>query len=168
MPGSQNNRHEFEVSIRRKDKIEDIIAYLKRTGFDWLPATNEQQKNGIDGIVTCRKTNRQWSVEVKSDSRAAETGNIFVETVSVDVTGQPGWAYTSLAQVLFYYIPPLNIAYVAYMTKIKELVCGWESEFHSQPIPNSGYYEDYQTTGLLIPLKEFLKQCRAKKIILTN
>jgi hypothetical protein len=112
------------------------------------------QRMGIDRRFT-GPTGAAYSVEYKTDERAGETGNVFIETVSVDCDNKLGWAYTSCAQILAYYIPLLQKIYLAYMTNVKDSVKGWSEVYPIRRIPNRGYY----TIGLLVPIHEFERIC---------
>lgn len=118
------------------------------------PATPEQQCMGIDRIWA-RRDGRQQSVEYKADIAAARTGNLFVETVSVDAAGRPGWAYTSLAQLLVQYVPGLARVIISRMMTVKERLPGWLASYPLQPVPNEGY----NTVGVLVPLEIFVSEC---------
>ena len=88
-------------------------AFLDALFSRWYrirPASAAQQRRGIDRWF--RTTTRRLAVEYKTDHTAARTGNAFVETVSVDTAHKPGWAYTSQADYLVYYIPPDGLVYV--------------------------------------------------------
>ena len=124
------------------------------------PATKEQQRDGIDRVWTT-PDERRFSVEYKADWKAAETGNAFIEVVSVDKDGKPGWAYTSLAQYLIYYIPPWKRVYICPMTMIKERLLDWVGRYPHKVIPNEGRNaENYNTVGVPVPLDVFESECK--------
>lgn len=112
-------------------------------------ATDAEQHRGIDRIFT--RDGHTYAVEYKTDSRASSTGNAFVETVSVDTTGKPGWAYSSEADVLCYYVPVSEVIYIIDMRKLRHHLPQWQRQYQARKIPNDGYY----THGLLVPLDEF-------------
>lgn len=134
--------------------VDEVIAYLS-AWYKWCPASRQDERSGIDGILECRKTKRKWTVEIKTDWRAASTGNVFIETMSVDGKNVLGWAYTSLAQLLVYYVPPLGKIYIASMAAIKARLPEWENQYDTRRIPNKGY----DTVGLLIPIAVFERDC---------
>jgi len=155
--------YNFDSQMTKGDRgAEDVIAYLS-IQHEWIPATKDEQKKGIDGIAICRKTGRKWAVEIKTDWVAKETGNVFIETVSVDAEGILGWAYTSLAQVLCYYIPQASTMYVVSMARVKARVCEWAKLYPHRSIPNNGRHGGYNTEGLLVPLEIFIEQCHATR-----
>lgn len=119
--------------------------------YDIAPATQAEQRQGIDRIYLRRKDGARFRVEYKTDHTAARTGNAFVETISVDTTNKPGWAYTSQADVLLYYIPGDELVYVWRLSKLRRHLERWQTTYATRRIPNKGY----ATHGILVPLSEF-------------
>lgn len=115
------------------------------------PATMEQQRQGVDRIFTRRDTGEVFKIEYKTDYTAAGTGNAFVETISVDVDRKPGWAITSQARILLYYVPGPEVVYVIQFAQLRRQLARWEEIYPVRSIPNRGYH----THGLLVPLLEF-------------
>ena len=121
--------------------------------FEIRPATMDEQRRGIDRHFTRRQDQAPFSVEYKTDHTAGRTGNAFVETVSVDTQGKPGWAISSHAQLLLYYVPTSGAIYVIQFKRLREALRIWQQRYPQRAIPNQGY----QTHGYLIPLMEFEK-----------
>lgn len=120
----------------------------------WIrSATMDEQREGIDRQFTNRTTGQVFMVEYKTDRVAQHTNNAFVETVSVDKAAKPGWAYSSRAMFLIYYVPGLEVIYVLRLTKIRQQLARWKRQYPKRVIPN----RDYNTEGLIVPLKEFEK-----------
>ena len=97
--------------------------------FTIEPASDELDRLGIDRIFARCDTGVRFGVEYKADEKAAITGNVFIETVAVDERDVYGWAYTSLAQKLVYYVPALSRCYVHNMIFIKSEVAGWARQY---------------------------------------
>ena len=128
--------------------------------FYFIENVGEQaQRWGIDRIWWTRAMTDRRSVQYKADWTASRTGNVFIETVSVDSQNVAGWAYTSVAQLLVYYLPNSAIAYVAPMLAIRDAVKEWAQARQEKTIPNGSY----NTRGLPIPLEEFAERCLAQK-----
>ena len=66
---------------KRGEKI--FSKYLDNLGLEHEDVSDvkEYQKQDIDFVVRA-KTGQTWTVEVKNDTRIAQTGNIFFETIS--------------------------------------------------------------------------------------
>jgi hypothetical protein len=133
-------------------------AVLDRFFSRWyriIPASAQHQRRGIDRVFVAGT--RRIAVEYKSDSTAARTGNAFVETVSVDTAGKPGWVYTSQADFLVYFIPPDDLVYVLRPATLRKALPGWLRRYPVRAIPNAGYH----THGVLVPLDEFERLAQA-------
>lgn len=122
--------------------------------FEIRRATDEQQRQGIDRLYRDRETGEEFTIEIKSDWTAAKTGRAFIETVSVDRENKPGWAYSSQADMLLYFIPPLLLVYAVRLEKLRPHMSLWERVYPQRSIPNSHQTGDYFTRGLLVPLAE--------------
>jgi len=135
-----------------------LDAFFRRRGHTILPVTTEEQRLGIDRVFVT-PTGQSWKVEYKTDFRAGKTGNAFIETVSVDTHGKygkMGWALTSTAEYLFYYVPDHAI-YVIPFLSLRHALPRWMREFPARGALNNRY----TTHGVLVPLAqlaEFSKQ----------
>jgi hypothetical protein len=144
----------FEEQLTKGEKREKELDEFFSRVFVIDKVDMSSQKAGIDRIWTDPKGYR-YSVEYKSDEKTAFTGNAFVETISVDRSGKPGWAYSSCAQVLVYYVPSWHKAYCITMLTIKHKLQEWCNTYSTAPALN----REYNTVGLLIPMSEFEKYC---------
>lgn len=141
--------YQFDRQLSIGEEGEAFLDGFFAAWFDIRRATREEQGLGIDRWFLDARGRRQ-SVEYKMDSAAARTGNAFIETVSVDTTGKPGWAYSSQARTLVYYIPPDGLIYVIRFRHLRVILPRWERDYPARAIPNNGYH----THGLLVPLNE--------------
>lgn len=134
-----------EVDNKRLDEHFGQEFYIQDVqDMDW-------QRMGIDKIYRHKETGDAYTVEYKADRRAAATGNMFLETEVRQDKGKtkPGWGYYTIAQYLFYFIPPTNQVYVINMATLKQSIpylttCCEEKG----PVRNNGY----EASGLLVPL----------------
>lgn len=159
--------YEFKSKLRQGEAEEAELdrEFSRRWQFKCRPVSMALQRLGIDRIWEA-PDGRRFSVEYKADWTAARTGNVFIETVSVDSEGVPGWALTSLAQLLVYYIPPLKLAYVVYMTAIKKQLHKWFGRYEQKAVPNGRDGETvYRTLGLAVPLAEFERDCKPQTVV---
>lgn len=120
--------------------------------FEIVFATRTEQKRGIDRWLTCNGVT--LGIEIKADLHAHSTGTAFIETISVDSSrGRkmvPGWALTSEADLLIYYLPVVRKMYAVPMEAIREALPEWERRYRSRKLDN-GFYN---TWGLMVPLWE--------------
>lgn len=112
-----------------------------------IPATPAEQRAEIDRWF--EDDDERVSVEYKADHWGARTGNAFIETVSVDRTRKLGWAYTSLAQTLMYWVVDRQI-YIVQLEDLRAALPDWRRDYREKESPNKGY----QTRGLVVPLPE--------------
>lgn len=133
-----------------------LDAFFKRW-YLVFPATPEEQREGIDRYFVHLRQRRVLAIEYKTDERAGQTHNAFVETVSVDTASKPGWAVTSQADYLAYYIPGDGLVYIIKFSKLRLALSRWEKIYQTRQIKNSGYH----THGLIVPLHEFEKLSEA-------
>lgn len=88
------------------DRVEKVCNYWWR-------------ENGVDRFAYFGEF--KVSVEYKTDFRAAETDNLFLEVTRNTSTEAPGWFKTSLAQRLYYYIPPKGLIIEYDLATLKEI-----------------------------------------------
>jgi hypothetical protein len=142
-----------------KDKLDEGMGFeleldkIFSHEFDIKSVDISKQRLGIDRYFTRKSNGASFTVEYKSDSTAASTGNVFIEIVSVDTTNRPGWAKSSQADILIYYIPPAQKIIITRMEVVKKSVPIWENTYKQQPVPNEGY----KTIGILVPIGELIK-----------
>ncbi len=142
--------YDFDNKLKEGEGYEVLLdAYFEDKGYDVSPVTMGEQKRGIDRYWTCGDGIR-WSVEYKADSTAGETGNMFLETVSVDTESSPGWVLKSTAQLLVYYIPPSRRGYVMEMAPLKRLLRSRREDCEVQKVQN----RHYRTHGIVVPIEE--------------
>lgn len=161
---SPDDAYSFSVQLEKGEGAEARLDRFFGRFYCISSVDAQAQRWGIDRIWWRRDMTIRCSVEYKTDWAAERTGNVFIETVSVDSQNKPGWVYTSVAQLLVYYLPQSGVAYIAPMLAVREATKEWAQTHQEMPVPNDGY----NTKGLLIPLAEFAEKCQAKKIKLDS
>lgn len=112
------------------------------------------QRRGIDRVFVHRETGKSYTVEYKTDRRAGQTGNAFIETISIDTPPQvAGWVYTCQADYLVYFCPAPDTIYVLLPAVLRSVVGEWAAKYPARAIRNDGY----NTHGVLVPLYELEK-----------
>lgn len=145
------NTYQFQPQLAQGEAGERKLDEHFAQWFTIRLATMEEQRQGIDRIFTRHTDGDTFKVEYKTDSRAAETGNAFVETISVDTAHKLGWAHTSQSDVLLYYVPGTEVVYIITMRRLQKCLTRWAETYPTRRTPNQGYH----THGLLVPLDEF-------------
>jgi hypothetical protein len=141
----------YDAQKTKGDAGESFLDQVFAADYEVRPATCAEQRRGIDRIFTRRQTGQRLAIEYKTDYKAAHTGNAFVETVSVDTAGKAGWAYSSEADYLMYYIPADGLIYVLALETLRRELPRWVREYPLRAAQNEGY----ATHGVLVPLDEF-------------
>jgi hypothetical protein len=145
--------YQFATQLAKGQSYEELLDERFSELHIIQPATPQQQRQGIDRVFRPRSAPHEvMYVEYKADQKAAKTGNAFVEIVSVDTTGRPGWAESSQADWLFYLVPgACEALYIIRMADLRRRLPEWRRTCEQRRIPNEGYH----TVGLLVPLAEF-------------
>lgn len=106
-------------------------------------------------------------IEYKSDESASRTGNLFIETVSVDSTvpPKPGWAVTCQANFIFYYLPLDSKILIFRPNVLRDNLESWRHRYREVPTA-PGKNSGYQTWGILLPVE--IAETYAVKIISTK
>lgn len=141
----------FDTQLTKGEEAERELDARYASAFVIMPVSRDGQRCGIDRIWTRHADGKALRVEYKADFAAFRTGNAFVETVSVDTTGKGGWALTSQADLLAYYVVGGGLVYFIYMDKIRHTLPRWKMQYRLVSASNNGY----KTWGLLVPLREF-------------
>jgi len=147
--------YDFKTQLSIGEQYETLLDNHYSQWYDIFSLSMQAQKAGIDRIWVNKNNGFRYSVEYKSDRTASTTGNVFIETMSVDKTNKLGWAYTSCSQILVYYLPFEHTAYHITTLTIKNMVEKWERNYSSRSIPNG----DYSTIGILVPINVFKNEC---------
>jgi hypothetical protein len=150
----------FAEQLAKGEQSECELDTLFAKWYDIIPATMDQQRQGIDRIFTRKDNGQVHKIEYKTDWTAGRTHNAFVETVSVSTTNKPGWVHSSQADYLIYFVPDDCLIYIIAFAKLRARLPFWK-KFKTASAENDGY----SSTGILVPLGEFERI--AKQVIST-
>lgn len=163
--------HTFGEKSALGRKGEDfIIQYLSPTWIASRPSL-EEDIGGIDLIGVSRyfrgDLTKTW--QVKTDDRAHETGNVFVETIGNDVEDRPGWIHTctkpGAAGEILYLIWDTKEVFHVNPHRLQELALRrWVHEYPERRVPNKTLNQRYNTVGVLVPLSVFAEICHIRPI----
>jgi two-component SAPR family response regulator len=143
--------YKFNVQLKLGEKGEMFLDKFFSEEYLIKPVSMGEQRKGIDRIFEHKRTGRVLKVEYKTDELASGTGNAFIETISVDSTNKPGWAYSSKADYLLYYVTGDELIYIITLNNLRKNLEKWEKKYRKAKAKNDGYY----THGILVPLREF-------------
>jgi len=150
----------FEQDLKRGERFEEKIDeyFVGEFAFNIRRVNMTGQRSGIDRTWT-NPEGITKTIEYKADTKAAETGNVFIEIVSNDRTGKAGWAFTSQADFLVYLVVGMGTLYFCEMAAVKKHAEGKWQRYRRVFCKNVG---KYSSEGLLVPLDVFQKDTRAK------
>ena len=136
--------YRFQTQRNRGYAGEKMLDKVFGKFFDVRRATATQQRNGIDRVMVGKEHKQTINVEYKTDYTAASSGNAFVE---IAFDGRPGWAHTSQADFIAYFVPGKH-TYIVRPATLRTHLQEWEGRFEKRTVLNSGY----TATGLIVPL----------------
>ncbi|KKL67015.1 hypothetical protein LCGC14_2139200 [marine sediment metagenome] len=143
--------HDFDECFGRGTAGEEEIDEFLRCEFDWelTRVGRQEQSRGIDRRCIPDVGAEPFTLEYKTDDRAAVTGRAFIELAHVGIhTVKGGWVYTSEADYFVYWIPRLHRAFVFSIQKARVAVDGWIQRYPVRAARNRAYW----TYGVCIPL----------------
>lgn len=147
---SPPSAHAFDTSFKRGELVEGALDEHFSESFFIRKATAAEQRTGIDRVFTDEE-DISFAVEYKADWRATETGNVFVETISVDTQRVDGWAYTSQADWLVYAFPQERRYVLLRFAELRAKLPEWLRTFPRGKARNATYH----THGVLVPVVVF-------------
>lgn len=158
--------YDFQEQLKKGQTGESLIAAYFSEQFEVIPATDAQQRQGIDFTFVDRRTGKSLTVQVKTDEKAEITGNAFLETISVDKSGgcqqKQGWIFTSVATWLLYYLPQTSKLYIFELDALRAKMPSFAKQYPTKTARN----HNYNTHGICVPLKDLSEL--ATKILTIN
>lgn len=147
--------YDFRTQLHQGEAGEAALDAYFAQKYQITHATMSDQRRGIDRFFYNPVTGFACSIDYKTDTRAAQSGNAFIETTHSD---RPGWAYTSEADFIFYYLPQSQIVYAVGLKWLREKrLPQWVEAYPIRSADNGGY----TTYGLIVPLDVF-GRCASK------
>lgn len=147
--------HTFNNSKKIGDAGEARLDQFFKDKFQIEDVDMSQQKLGWDRVFTHLESGARASVEYKTDTQSHKTGNIFIEIWSNKEASKRGWAYTTTAQWLYYYVLGDGEVYIVDVVKLKLYLKNWEKQFIIKGAKNP----NYSSEGMLVPVEIFKSIC---------
>ena len=139
---------DFDEQLKEGQKHEEFLDSIFAKYVIVQKVGMELQHKGIDRVF--KIGDKQIHVEYKADRRATITGNAFIETISVSKTGHEGWAYTSQADWILYFLPQEMKVYTIPRKEMQKRLSDWNNTYRVGLAKNKDYYSQ----GILVPLAE--------------
>jgi hypothetical protein len=128
-----------------------LDGYFIGRGYRVEPATTEQERIQCKGDRCLYLGERTHWIEYKSGIQTFYTGNVFLETISVDTTNKPGWVYTCQADAIVY-AALLNKRLLFFRpATLREKIEDLKRRF-PEVKTNKGQNNGYNTHGVIVPL----------------
>lgn len=144
----------FSECLEQGAQGETILDNFFRQHYHIRPATQEEQKQGIDRVFKHRKKLYNLTIEYKTDSRAADTRNACLEVAKHLDPYKEGWALTCEADYLIYYVPGIKKGFVIQPEVLRMHLNAWLIAYKLRIVKSEGIYQNYQTQCLIVPLWE--------------
>ncbi len=122
-----------------------IDKFLIKEGYAPEAVSMEFQRRGIDRYLTIG--NERVPVEYKAETRVTDTGNYFLETISVDKDNKPGWVEYSEALYIIYYLPLEHKLFFVLLSDIKDNMAKWKELYPEKICRN----KTYNSLGIIVP-----------------
>lgn len=145
--------HDWESKLAEGTAGEDIvISALKKLGTVDRATSMELQRAGIDCFVN-NETLGVLSLEIKTCSQVAKTGNVFLE-YEVEYSDQKrlGWVLKTVAQRVVYYSPQQRKAYLMDSVALKRNLAQWKLTYPLGKAVSRGNGNEWIGIGVVVPL----------------
>lgn len=145
---------------------EFLDTFFTERGWDIKRTTRHEERDLCLGDRVFRREGKVLYVEYKSGLQTAHTGNIFLETVSVDSAGKLGWVYTCKADFIAYGALLNGKILIFLPTTLRERIEDLKTKFREVKT-GKRQNEGYDTHGVIVPLA-YAETYLASKVLLTG
>lgn len=143
-----------------------VVRMLQARGHKIVGVPLSVDKQGIDlGYIS--PTGNLYTVEVKADHKLIQTGNVFLETHSVDAATnevRPSSIRKMLAHFFVIVCPHSEVIYWADSVDVKSVIDDPPRGSRRRSVRNTWGGNDYQMHGLIIPLGLYISGSSCKVI----
>jgi hypothetical protein len=149
--------HNFSKSKQAGDVGETLLdSYFSTDNHILTVPLVTEKEFGIDRVFLTKEFGILHKVEYKTDARAADTGNLFLEIWSNKEAKKKGWLHTSKADIFMFYVPGNEIIYEVRGIDLEQFRTAAVKDYRVgsalNNLPNGGGF--YRSEGLLVPLQE--------------
>lgn len=152
--------HEFNKSCKVEERWAPVLdTWFKKYCHQIREAKVAEQWRGIDRFCVLPNGQDGTSFDYKCDEQTQGTGNVFIETVSNEQLGRPGWVHTSEADWIVYFVVPNEILFFL-MDDLRFMLSDWDKHYRKAKAPNKRGSERYNSVGICVPLEEARRAAR--------
>ncbi len=148
---------------RGKDVEAFLDDFFRFRGWYIEQTTAHEERVLCLGDRRFKKGSDVWNVEYKSGIQTFHTGNVFLETISVDTQSKPGWVYTCKADYIMYAALLNGKILVMLPQKLRDEIEGLKAKFRVAKT-NKGQNKGYNTHGVVVPFDYAMKHLTAQII----
>ncbi len=139
-------------------------VFFSQRGWRIEQTTQHEERDLCLGDRHFMKGAVHYYVEYKSGLQTAVTGNVFLETISVDTQAKAGWVYTCRADYIFYAALLNGKILIMLPAKLRAEIETLKTQFRTVKT-DKGQNETYDTHGVIVPL-EYAEKHLAKQVIM--
>lgn len=143
-------------------KVEDFLDQYFGSQFEIKRTTAHQERVLCLGDRIYKDGEKSFFVEYKSGIQTHYTGNVFLETISVDNPCKSGWVYTCQADFVLYATLLDGMILIFKPDNLRKRIAELKAKFPEKPT-SKGQNKNYNTHGVIIPLS-YAKNIAAKII----
>ena len=137
---------------RQGKDVEDFLdEWFRCYGWQIERTTAHEERVLYRGDRRFARDGVRFFVEYKSGIQTFYTGNVFLETVSVDTQNKPGWVFTSQADFILY-AALLNEKILVFVPdRLRQRIEDLRRQFR-EVATSHGQNDGYKTHGVIVPL----------------
>lgn len=157
------NSVQFKRGMEAEGFLDD---FFRARGWQIVPTTAHEERKLCLGDRHFAKDGNTLLVEYKSGIQTYYTGNVFLETISVDSANKPGWVYTCKADYILYATLLNEKILVFKPDKLRAVIEMLKTKFREVKTSNN-QNDGYDTHGVIVPL-EYAEQHLVEQVIPLN
>jgi hypothetical protein len=151
--------YDFQAQLNEGEKgFAMFVEFLERDypKVQVQKAEMREDLAGVDATLVFPR-GEVWKVQVKTDWKAAQTGNVFLETISDERRGAQGLLYKGNPTHLVIVIPDEQMCYIAEMPRVREIFQREWWKLPRRPVEN----KTWVTLGICVPRNSFEQHTKA-------
>lgn len=129
-----------------------LDVWFEYRGWEIRQTTPHEERALCLGDRRFTKDGVTYLVEYKSGLQTFTTGNVFLETVSVDTANKAGWVYTCQADFVFYACLFNHKILVFKPQRLRDCIEMLKTKFR-EVSTSKNQNDGYNTWGVIVPLQ---------------
>jgi len=150
------SQYSWEQTLAVERRGNDVLDAVFGAEHIIVKATHAHQRQKIDRFHIDKKDGRLvFRVDYKVDIKAGETDNLALEEVSVKKNGKVihrGWIHTTIADIVVFYVPDREFAYVLEIPALRECWPNIQARFVLRTTSTLRDGDKYETDFYAVPI----------------